>query len=115
MTIPTGLPGAPITDPMTIRLYDEIKEMRGDFGGLRSDIQGLLAKMDGVATQGHDHETRIRTWEREGATKEDVEALAAQVQDLQHSRWKTAGAAAAGASLVSSGVVGVVVAKLLGH
>lgn len=110
----TVTPGAS-SDPLTIRLYDKIEEMRSDVASMASDVRNLATTIQPVVTQVGDHEGRVRTLEKESATKEELEALTRQVQDLQRGRWKTAGAAAAGSLVASSGVLALIATKVLGH
>lgn len=76
-------PGAspPVVDPIVIRLYDEIKEMRTDVGAMRADMRDLVADIRLAVSQGADHEARIRVLERSVIT---AEALEAQNKERDH-------------------------------
>lgn len=115
MTMQPAAP-PPSLDPMLVmRLYDETKEMRNDVAGMRGDLRDVATMMRTTIEQGHDHEMRLRAWEKDGVTKEDLDAVIVQVQDLQRGRWKTTGAAVAVSVLASSGIVSVIATKMLGH
>lgn len=59
----TMQPGA-AADPLTIRLYDKIEEMRSDVASMASDVRNLATTIQPVVMQVGDHETRIRDAER---------------------------------------------------
>lgn len=105
---PGAAPSQAVVQITLGQVFNEVTGLRGDVRDLTSSVKAAVAQLG-------DHETRVRTLEKESATKEDLEALAAQVQDLQRGRWKTAGAAVAVSVLASSGIVAVVATKALGH
>lgn len=101
-------------------------EMYREMQATHQAVRDVAGKLDGVL-ESHgrrldehdkdlgDHEGRIRHGEQAFATKEDLEVVIVQVQDLQHGRWKTAGAAAAGSLVASSGVLALIATKVFGH
>lgn len=74
MSIPTSGPPAVVTESVIMRLYDEIREMRNEVTGMRSDIRDLTTTMHTAMTQVGDHEMRIREVERTVEPMKDHEA-----------------------------------------
>jgi hypothetical protein len=122
MTLGPGAP-TPAIDPIVIRLYDEIKEMRTEVGAMRTDMRDLAADIRLAVSQGGDHEARIRVLERSAITTEVLEAqnkerdkdFEARMRAGEHHAWKTAGIAAAVGLLVESGVALLIVKAVTGH
>lgn len=122
MSMTPGMP-PPVVDPIVIRLYDEIKEMRTDIAAMRSDFQGLATSMHQALQQGGDHEQRLRTLEKSATTTEALEArdrerdrdFEARLRANERHSWKTAGVAAVGSLLVESGIALLIVKVATKH
>lgn len=109
MTVdPTGTPSQAVVQITLGQVFNEVTGLRGDVRDLANSVKTAVAQLG-------DHETRMRTLEKDSVTKDELTALEGQIQELQRGRWKTAGAAVAVSVVASSGVVGVIATKMLGH
>jgi predicted nucleic acid-binding Zn-ribbon protein len=96
VSIPTGGPPAVVTESVIMRLYDEIREMRNEVTGMRSDIRDLTTTMHTAMTQVGDHEMRIREVER---TVEPMKDHEQRIASMEKKVWAAAGVV----SLISAG------------
>jgi DNA-binding ferritin-like protein len=100
----TLAPGGAPPDPLTIRLYDKIEEIRGDVAAMASDVRNLATKIEPVVSQVVDHEARLRVVETHATASADHEQ---RITSLEKRVWM-----AAGASALLAGAAGAVATLL---
>jgi hypothetical protein len=108
MTATMPIPdGSVIITPL--QMYQEQQEMNKTLQKVATSVESVVGKLD------HYQEDQGRRMDAIDGKDGEIPQLKARVSALEQSRWKSTGAIAAGSSLLSSGVVGMIVAKMLGH
>lgn len=114
MTLDPGATQSAVQSMVT-HLYDEIRDMRADLAGARSDVRNLATTTQAALTQVGDHETRLRPFENGTAPvlvemNAEIDSLRRDQRSTSRSVWIGTGIAMA-TSVALPIVISVMMAK----